>query len=124
MRGYFGWASNAELPAERRLALCQEAAGVVQQAEEKKLLLGALGSIKTSGAFAAAVPYLDDAAVRAEAGTAVIVIGEELLKGREAAEVASKLVAPLQKAAQAISNPDLARKANALAEQARKKAAQ
>lgn len=124
LRGYFGWASNAELPAERRLALCQQAAGVVQQAEEKKLLLGALGTIKTSGAFAAAVPYLDDAAVRAEAGTAVIVIGEELLKGREAAEVASKLVAPLQKAAQSISNPDLARKANALAEQAQKKAAQ
>jgi len=123
LRGYFSWAANPELPADRRLAMCRQAAGVVEQPEEKKLLLGALGTIKTADAFLAAAPYLDDAAVKAEAGAAVIVIGEELLKGRDAAQVASKLAAPLQKAAQATANAELARKANALAEQAQKKAA-
>jgi len=124
LRGYFGWASNPELPAERRLAMCQQAAGVVQQPEDKKLLLGALGTIKTMDSFAAVAPHLDDAAVRAEAGAATIAIAEDLLKGREAAQVAAKLVGPLQKAAQSTANADLAAKAKALAEQAQKKAAQ
>ena len=121
LRGYFGWAGNSDLPAERRLAMCQEAVPVVQSADEKKLLLGALGSIKTVEAVALVTPYLDDAATKEEASAAVVSIAQELLKGDRPTPAAAKLVEPLQKAAQATTNEDLAKRAKAQLERARAK---
>ena len=122
LRGYFGWAANADLPADRRLAMCQEAAGLAQSADEKKLLLGALGSIKTVEAVALVTPYLDDAATKEEASAAVVSIAQELLQGDQAAPAAAKLIEPLQKVAQATTNEDLAKRAKAQLQQAQAKA--
>jgi HEAT repeat protein len=122
LRGYFGWAGNSDLPADQRLGMCQHGADVVRSADEKKLLLGALGSIKTVEAAAMVQPYLDDAATREEAGAAVLAISEELLKGDAAAAAAPKLIEPLQKVAQAAGNSDLAKRAKAQLDQAQAKA--
>jgi HEAT repeat protein len=122
LRGYFGWAGNSDLPAERRLAMCQEAVPVVQSADEKRLLLGALGSIKTVQAVALVTPYLDDAATKEEASAAVVSIAQELLKGDQPTPAAAKLIEPLQKAAQATTNEDLAKRAQAQLQRAQAKA--
>lgn len=123
LRSYLGWAANPDLPADKRLAMCQQAAGLIQTTDEKKLLLGALGSIKTVESLAVVGPYLSDGATKQEAGAAVVAIAEDLLKGGSAAQVASKLIEPLQKAAEAGGSAELTRKAKSLAEQAQKKAA-
>lgn len=118
LRGYFGWASNPDLPPDRRLAMCKAAAAVVNQPEEKKLLLGALGSIKTVEALGVAAAFLEDGVVKEEAGVAVVAIAEELLKSGQGA---AKLVAPLQQVGRTVGNADLAQKAKNLADQAQRK---
>jgi hypothetical protein len=102
--------------------MCQQAAGLVQQAEEKKLLLGALGSIKTVESLALIAPYLDDAATKEEASAATVAAAEALLKGRDSATAALKLIEPLQKAGQVTGNSDLAGRAKGLLQQAQTKA--
>jgi HEAT repeat protein len=121
MRGYLGWASNQDLPAEHRLAMCRDAAALVQLPDDKKLFLGALSRIPEPESLALIVSHLDDAAVREEASAATVAVAEELLKGDDAAEVAADLVEPLRRAAGATTNRDLAQKAVALLELAREK---
>lgn len=120
LRSYLGWAANADLPAKQRLAMCQKAVGLIQQPEEKKLLLAALSDVPTTESLALITPYLDDAATKEEASAATVTIAEKLLQGRNVARTASRLVDPLQKAAQTTSNEDLAKRANALLEKAKK----
>jgi HEAT repeat protein len=122
LRGYFGWAGNSDVPAERRLAMCREGTALAQSVDEKKLLLGALGSIKTVEAVALVTPYLDDAATKEEASAAVVSIAQELLKGDQGAPIAAKLIEPLQKAAQATTNEDLAKRAKDQLQRAQAKA--
>lgn len=120
LRGYLGWVSNPDLPAPRRLSMVREAAALCQKVDEKKLLLGALGSVKTADAMSLVGPYLDDEATRNEAAAAAVAIADELLKTPSAAAIAPQLVAPLEKAATA-SNADLAGRARSLADQAKNK---
>jgi HEAT repeat protein len=122
LRGYLGWAGQAEVPAAQRLKMCEDAKPLLQTDEEKRLLLGALGRVKAVEALPLAVPYLDDAAVREEACAAVVTIADESLKGDQAAGAAAKLIEPLAKAAQSTSNADLGSRAKGLLDQARAKA--
>lgn len=122
LRGYLDWAAHPDVAVGERLAMCQKASGLIQRTEEKKLLLGAVGSIGTIDALALIVPYLDDAATKEEAAAATAGLAEKLLKADNAAAVAPKLVAPLQKAAEVATNADLAKRAKALLQQAQAKA--
>ena len=122
LRGYLGWAASGDLPVDQRLAMCRQAASAIEQPDDKKLLLGALGRIRSLDSLALIAPHLDDAAVREEASAATVAIAEELLKGDQAKQVASHLVEPLERAAKATTNEDLARKAQALQQQAKAKA--
>jgi HEAT repeat protein len=122
LRSYLGLARNTDFPAGQRLALCKQAAELTQQAGEKRLLLGALGSIPDVEAVALITPHLEDPAIKEEASAAAIAVAEKLLKGKDAAQVAGRLVEPLQKAAQATANPDLAKRAQDALKQAQAKA--
>jgi HEAT repeat protein len=122
LRGYLGWAASGDLPVDQRLAMCRQAASAIEQPDDKKMLLGALGRIRSLDSLALIAPHLDDAAVREEASAATVAIAEELLKGDQAKQVASRLVEPLERAAKATTNEDLARKAEALQQQAKAKA--
>ncbi len=117
LRGALRLAADADQPAGERLALCRQAAGLAQQPDEKKLLLGALGGIKTAQSLALVAPYLDDASVKEEAGAAVVAIAGALLQAGDAS-LKPGLVDPLQKAAQLTGNADLARRAGDLLRQA------
>ncbi len=124
LRGYLGFASNPDLPVDQRLAICREAAAVVQRPEEKKLLLGALGSIKHPEAVEMIVPHLQSADTKEEAVAALVAVADELLKWNDAsaAATAARLVAPLEAAGQATSNAELARRVKTLTERAQAKA--
>ena len=122
LRGYLGLASGGDLPGGQRLSMCREAEGLLERDEEKKLLLGALGSINSPGAVAMIVLYLDASGTREEASAAIVGIAERLLKGRGAPKVASKLIKPLEKVAEVTTNAGVSRKAKDLLKQAQSKA--
>lgn len=124
LRGYIGFASNPDLPAEQRLAICREAGPIVQKADEKKLLLGALGSIKNLEAIELINPHLQAPETKEEAVAAIVAVADELLKRNDpsAAANAAKLVAPLQAAGSATGNADLAKRIKTLTERAQAKA--
>jgi len=121
LRGYLGWAAKANVPADQRLAICRQAAEIVQSPEEKKLLVAALGNVASADSLSLIVPYLDDEATREEAGTAVVSVAERLLKGKNAGRVASKLIEPLEKVAKLASGDELKQRANAAIELAKRK---
>jgi len=114
LRGYLGLAARPDLPVNQRLSMCRQVVGLIQRNAEKKLLLGALGSISSPDAFALIMPYLDDPATREEASMASVAIAERLLKGRNAPKLAAKPIEVLEKVAQVTANADLARRAKAL----------
>jgi HEAT repeat protein len=120
LRGYLGFAARPDLPAGERLSMCRQGSRLVERDDEKRLLLGALGSINSPAALALIMPYLDDPAIRAEACTATVAIAENLLKRSDSSKQAPKLVKALEKVAQVSSDADLARRAKALLRQAKK----
>jgi HEAT repeat protein len=123
LRGYLRLAGQPELPVDKRLAMCRQAADLAQKDEEKKLLLAALGSITSVQALSLITPYLDEAGTKEEAATAALDISDKLLQRKNADTVAARLVQPLDKVALATASPDLAKRAKDLSAQAKSKAA-
>ena len=121
LRGYLGLASHPDVPVGQRLSMCRQAEGLLQQDDEKKLLLGALGNVDSADAAAMIVPYLDSAGTREEAGAALVSVADKLLQGGDASKVASELIQPLEKVSQITTNTDLAQRAKKLLRQARGK---
>jgi HEAT repeat protein len=117
LRGYLGLASGGDLPAGQRLSMCREVEGLLERDDEKRLLLGALGSINTPASVAMIVPYLDSSGTREEASAAIVGIAERLLKGRNSSKFASRLVEPLEKVAQVSTSANVSRKAKELLKQ-------
>ena len=111
LRSCLGLARNTDFPADQRLSICKQAAELTQKPEEKRLLLAALGGIPAAEAMVLITPHLEDPAIKEEAVAAAVGVAEKLLKGKDAAQVAGRLIEPLQKAAQATANPDLAKRA-------------
>lgn len=124
LREFLTWIGGSELGAGERMAMCKQAAELLQGNEEKKLYLGTLGSIRSVESATAVAGYLEDAAVKDEAVAAIAAIAEELLKQKEAPTFAPSLVKPLTQAVQATANQDLAKRVQAQLELARKKAGQ
>ncbi len=124
LRGYLTLAGQSELPPEKALALCTDAASLVQQPDEKKLLLGALGNIHSPDSMKLIAPYLGDASVKDEAATACITVSEKVLQGADAGKQAAQLIEPLQQVVEANPNTEIAKKAQSLLEAAKKKSPQ
>ncbi len=115
LRSYLDLTDNQDLPATRRVALCKQAAPLIQSAEQKRLFLAALGRIPSPDAFDLILPHLADEAIRAEAGTAVLNVAERLLKGQNAPKVAPRLIAPLEKVAEATAGTESMRTSGPMA---------
>jgi HEAT repeat protein len=56
---------------------------LAKRPEEKKLVLGAWGTLPTEQSLNTLRPYLDDAAVRDEAASAIIAVAAELAKNQQ-----------------------------------------
>lgn len=122
LRSYLGFAARRNLPAEKRLSMCRDAAEMIQRDDEKKLLLGTLGGIESVDALDVIEPYLTDSETKLEATVASLTIADRLLSRRNANEYAAKLIGPLEKVVQAAPNDNLKQRATRLLEQARSKA--
>jgi HEAT repeat protein len=82
LRGYLGIALQKNVAAQDKLAICRQAAPIIARAEEKRMLLGALGSVARAESLDLIVPCLDDPSVKAEAVAAVMAIAEKRQKNQ------------------------------------------
>jgi HEAT repeat protein len=123
LRGYLRFASSQDLPPEKRFAMCRDVATYIQTDEQKRLLLGALSSIPLPESIDLIQPYLAEGNCKSEACTALVAVAEKLLQGPNAVKLAPTLAEQLERVATVTTNADLAKRARALAEQARAKAA-
>jgi hypothetical protein len=121
LRGYLALAGHADLSTGQRLAMCRQAAALVQKSEEKKLLLAALSGISSLEALDLIKPYLDDPATMAEAGAGIVDISDKLLQGKGSAKLAPKLIEPLEQVTHSAVSPDLTKRAQKLLDQAKAK---
>jgi HEAT repeat protein len=85
LRGYLRVSAGPDVPAPQRVAMCRDAAGLVQRDEEKMILLGVLGKADDAESLAMAAAHLDNAALKAEAALATVSIAERLVKANQAA---------------------------------------
>ena len=115
LRGYIGLVRDESLSTEKKLAMCKEAAALIQRDEEKKLLLGVLGQVPAVEALSMAMAHLDNAATKDEAAFAAVAIAEKIVQEKpgEVAEAVTKVM-------QATDNKDVARRAKAVLNKARK----
>jgi HEAT repeat protein len=109
LRGAITLASNQALAPEERLKVCKSAEALVARDEEKKLLLGTLGGVAHPDALAMVLPYLDNPATKAEAGLAVVGIGQKILRVNR-----KEVVQALQKVLKSTDDPNLKERVNAV----------
>lgn len=91
LRGYLGLAVQKGVAAPDKLAICREAAPLIQRAEEKRMLLAALTGLAHAEALELIVAYLDDPAVAREAVTTVLSIVEKRPKRQHTATAKAAL---------------------------------
>ncbi len=115
LRGYISMVRDENLPTEEKLAMCREAAVLIQRNEEKKLLLGVLGTVPAAEALSMAMTHLDDPATRNEASFAAIAIGEKIVE-QKPGDVADAM----QKVMRATKNRNVTRRARAVLNKAKK----
>jgi HEAT repeat protein len=116
LRGVVRMASDRTTPAEERLKLLGPAMKLASRQEEKRDILGALGSIPTAAALTVAAASLDDDQVREEACQAVVKISQEVVKTNAAA-----VKDPLTKVSQVARDNRLRDNAKRILDQAAKK---
>jgi len=84
LRGYLGMAMQTGASPQQKLAICKEAAPLIQREEEKRMLLGAVAGLAGDEALNLIVAYLDDPAVKREAVATVLSIAEKRPKKQQA----------------------------------------
>ncbi|MEI6178548.1 MAG: hypothetical protein WCS43_16780, partial [Verrucomicrobiota bacterium] len=100
----------SEAATEQKLATLKDALALAGRDEERKLVLAALGKIRSVDALALVSPYLDSAPIKEEAALAAVAIAENLPAPRPA-QVASAM----RQVVKITANAQLAERAKALA---------
>ena len=85
LRGYIRVSGDKDVSAAQRLAMCKQAAALVQRDEERRILLGVLAGGADAESLAMAATHLGTAALQAEACLASVAIAERLLIEQPAA---------------------------------------
>lgn len=116
LRGFIRLIGHAGTPGEKKLAMCQEAWGLSERDDEKRLVLGALGGVPSAESLALVVKQLDTPALKNEASAAAVSIGERIVASQPA-----HVAAAMKKVQQTTENKDLLQKAKELLERAEKK---
>ena len=114
LRGYLGIALQRNIAPQQKLAICRQAAPLVQREEEKRMLLGAVAGASTAELLDLIVPYLDDASVRSEAVTTVLAIAEKRKKNQHAGMARAALEKVVKAAA---DDPAVVKRAEVLLKQ-------
>jgi HEAT repeat protein len=79
LRGYINLVRDENLSTKKKLEMCRQAGALIQRNEEKKLLLGVLGTVPTTEALSMAMTYMADPLVRNEACFAVVAICDKIV---------------------------------------------
>ena len=124
LRGYLRLVGQVELPVDKRLTMCREAAALAQKDDEKKLLLAALGAIASVEALDLIAPCLEEPGTKEEAATAAVEVCDKLLKDKDAAKLAPRLADLLDKVSGSTASADLAKRAKELRAQVKSKASE
>lgn len=80
LRGYIGLIRNEDASVKERLAMSREATKLTKRGEEKKLLLGALGTVPSPEALSAVMAQADTKGLQNEACFAAVTISEMIYK--------------------------------------------
>jgi HEAT repeat protein len=113
LRGYISLVRDESLSTAEKLAMCKQAAGLIQRDQEKKLLLGVLGDVPSTEALSMAVAHIDDPATRLEACFAAVAICEKIV-GQHPNEVKESL----EKVLNATNNQSVTRRAKRVLQKA------
>jgi len=117
LRGYISLVRDENLPTKEKLALCKNAAVLIQRNEEKKLLLGVLGTVPATEALSMAMARLDDPATRNEACFAAVAICEKIVEQKP-----GEVVDAMQKVMRATKNRNVTRRAREVLNKAKETA--
>ncbi|MCX6877147.1 MAG: DUF1080 domain-containing protein [Verrucomicrobia bacterium] len=117
LRGFIRVSGERDVPAAQRLAMCKAAAALVQRDEERKILLGVLGTAGDAESLSLAATHLGNAALKAEAGLANVAIAERLLKDRPDA-----VIPIIEQVLKTSPDEPLSARANAVLKEAKAKA--
>jgi hypothetical protein len=79
LRGYLRLSSHADVSLDERLSMARQAAPLVSDVGEKRMLLSVLQRSASVDSFSLAARYLDDPDVEEEAGLAVTAIAESIV---------------------------------------------
>jgi len=115
LRGYIRIIRQFGLPDDQRLAMSQTAMDVATRDDERRLVLDALTRVSSPAAMNMIVAHLDNPGLKEAAVAAAIAIAEKLLGSNPAV-----VVEAMEKALEATSNDDLAKRARSLRNRARR----
>jgi len=115
LRGYISLVRDESLTTREKLAMCKNAAALIQRNEEKKLLLGVLGTVPAAEALSMAMAHLDDPATRNEASFAAVAISEKIVQQKP-----GEVTDAMQKVMRATNNRNVTRRARATLNKAKK----
>lgn len=110
LRGYVRLADQSEAATDQKLATLKDALALAGRDEERKLVLAALGKVRSVDSLALVSPYLENPALKEEAALAAVAIAENLPAPRPA-QVASAM----RQVVKVTANAQLAQRAQALA---------
>jgi len=115
LQGYITLVRDDSLSAKQKLTMCKQAAELIIRNEDKKLLLGVLGTVPSVEALAMAVTHLNDAATKVEASFAVAAISEKIVEQHP-----QQVTEALQKVLQTTDNKNVIKIARQTLAKARK----
>jgi HEAT repeat protein len=121
LHGFLELAAQSDLPATNRLALCRGAAPLVKTDDQKRMLLAALGELRSAEALELIRPMLDEPALKEEACTATVTVSEGILQGRNASQSAPRVIEALEQVVKLEPKPELLKRAQSALENARSK---
>lgn len=115
LRAYLSMASHPDISVDERLSMCRQGGELVQQDDEKRLLLAALGGVESVDALTMIVPYLNESTVRDVAGTACVSVGEKIVQQKpdEVAQAMEKII-------ETTDNEDIKKRAKEILDRAKK----
>ena len=116
LRGYLGIAMQESVSLQDKMNICREAARLVRREEEKRMLLGSLGTVASCESLELIVPYLDDSSVKREAVAAVMAVAEK----RQPKQYTAAAKAAIEKVVKvAVDDPAVVKRAEELLKQIR-----
>jgi len=94
LRGYINLIRDESLSTAKKLTMCKQADALIERNEEKKLLLGALGTVSSVEALSMAMANLDNRGTKNEACFAAVAIGNNIAgqNPREVTEAMKKVL--------------------------------